>query len=123
MLLPAFLKLCCTMVRRRPYMALDMLGLVLGIAAFVVLIPAAPRPDGTDRSGPDAANVVRVDSLHRRAGQAQQANLAALFMAAVPHRADYARKEAGMRVAAVGRAGFRIEIMNRCTVVFLHHVA
>ncbi|NPD68056.1 hypothetical protein HPQ61_15060 [Acetobacteraceae bacterium] len=100
-----------------------MLGLGLGIAALVVLILAAPRPDGTDRWVPDAADVVRVDDLDRRPGQAQQANLAALFMAAVPHRADYAREEAGMRVAARGRAGFRIEIMNRCTVVFLHHVA
>lgn len=123
MLFPAFLKRSRTLARRRPYMVLDMFGLVLGIAAFVVLILAAHQPYGTDRWGPDAANVVRVDSLHRRAGQAQQANLAALFMAAAPHRADYARKEAGMQVADRGRAGFRIEIMNRCTVVFLHHVA
>jgi hypothetical protein len=104
-------------------MALDMFGLVLGMAAFVVLTLTAHHPDETGRWSPDAANVVRVDSNHRRSGQAQQADLGALFMEAALHRADYDRKKAGMQVADRGRAGFRIEIMNRCTVVFLHHEA
>lgn len=123
MLFPTLLKLARTLARRRPYMALDMFGLVLGIAAFVVLILTAHHPDGTGRWSPDAANVVRVDSNRWLTGQAPQADFGALFMEAALHRADYDRKEAGMQVADRGQVGFRIEIMNRCTVVFLHHEA
>lgn len=98
------LELSRSLGRRRPYAALDVLGVTLGIAAFVVLILVTRYQDGFDLRSSDTASVIQVDSID-------------------PSPTDYARAGSGMLVVGSVRAGLRNEILNRCTIVFLHHEA
>ncbi|MGI4744772.1 MAG: ABC transporter permease [Janthinobacterium lividum] len=97
MLVHALLTFYRSLARHRLYAALNVFGLALGIAVFLVLTLVVRYENGFDRWIPDASNVYRVDTIRFAPGQVRQEDAGTTFVALDPLRSDYPQILAGTR--------------------------
>jgi putative ABC transport system permease protein len=122
MLFHAFLKFYRSLARHCLYAVLNVLGLAIGIAVFLMLTLAVRSEDGFDRWTPDAAKIYQVDNVRSRLGQTRPPNVGAMLAAFDPPGTDNIRIETGTQAPDRGHTGRRIEMLVGCTAVLFYHV-
>ncbi|WP_323992657.1 ABC transporter permease [Nguyenibacter sp. L1] len=86
-------------LRHRLYVALNIAGLGLGIAVFLVLSLVARYEYGFDRAVPDAADIYRLDEIWNLPGRTLIHAPEVSFMAFDPLRTDFPQIRAATRLA------------------------